>query len=156
MKNSQLSLFIFIALIAGVIVGWVAPDFAVQMHPLAAIFLRMVKMIIAPLLFATLVVGIAGHGDPKSLGRIGVRTIIYFEVVTTIALFLGLGIANFLNPGEGINIANANVAQLNHITQMSSATTHTSFADFFVNLVPTSIFLPNKLWHSDEEGHQEH
>ena len=140
MKNSQLSLFIFIALIAGVIVGWVAPDFAVQMHPLAAIFLRMVKMIIAPLLFATLVVGIAGHGDPKSLGRIGVRTIIYFEVVTTIALFLGLGIANFLNPGEGINIANANVAQLNSITQMSSARTHTSFADFFVNLVPTSIF----------------
>ena len=85
MKSSQLSLFIFIALVAGVIVGWIAPDFAVQMHPLAAIFLRMVKMIIAPLLFATLVVGIAGHGDPKSLGRIGVKTIIYFELVTTIA-----------------------------------------------------------------------
>ncbi len=140
MKSSQLSLFIFIALVAGVIVGWIAPDFAVQMHPLAAIFLRMVKMIIAPLLFATLVVGIAGHGDPKSLGRIGVKTIIYFEVVTTIALFLGLGIANALNPGAGINVSNANMSQLNSITQMSSSTTHSSFADFFVNLIPTSIF----------------
>ena len=140
MKSSKLSLFIFIALVAGVIVGWVAPDFAVQMHPLAAIFLRMVKMIIAPLLFATLVVGIAGHGDPKSLGRIGVKTIIYFELVTTIALFLGLGIANALNPGAGVNISNANMSQLNSITQMSSSTTHSSFADFFVNLIPTSIF----------------
>lgn len=140
MKSSKLSLFIFIALVAGVIVGWIAPDFAVQMHPLAAIFLRMVKMIIAPLLFATLVVGIAGHGDPKSLGRIGVKTIIYFELVTTIALFLGLGIANALNPGAGVNISNANMSQLNSITQMSSSTTHSSFADFFVNLIPTSIF----------------
>ena len=140
MKSSKLSLFIFIALVAGVIVGWVAPNFAVQMHPLAAIFLRMVKMIIAPLLFATLVVGIAGHGDPKSLGRIGVKTIIYFELVTTIALFLGLGIANALNPGAGVNISNANMSQLNSITQMSSSTTHSSFADFFVNLIPTSIF----------------
>lgn len=133
-------MFIFIALVAGVIVGWVAPDFAVQMHPLAAIFLRMVKMIIAPLLFATLVVGIAGHGDPKSLGRIGVKTIIYFELVTTIALFLGLGIANALNPGAGVNISNANMSQLDSITQMSSSAAHSSFADFFVNLVPTSIF----------------
>ena len=140
MKSSKLSLFIFIALVAGVIVGWGAPNFAVQMHPLAAIFLRMVKMIIAPLLFATLVVGIAGHGDPKSLGRIGVKTIIYFELVTTIALFLGLGIANALNPGAGVNISNANMSQLNSITQMSSSTTHSSFADFFVNLIPTSIF----------------
>ena len=140
MKSSKLSLFIFIALVAGVIVGWVAPNFAVQMHPLAAIFLRMVKMIIAPLLFATLVVGIAGHGDPKSLGRIGVKTIIYFELVTTIALFLGLGIANALNPGAGVNISNANMSQLNSITHMSSSTTHSSFADFFVNLIPTSIF----------------
>ena len=140
MKSSKLSLFIFIALVAGVIVGWVAPNFAVQMHPLATIFLRMVKMIIAPLLFATLVVGIAGHGDPKSLGRIGVKTIIYFELVTTIALFLGLGIANALNPGAGVNISNANMSQLNSITQMSSSTTHSSFADFFVNLIPTSIF----------------
>lgn len=140
MKSSQLSIFILVALVAGVIVGWVAPGFAVQMHPLATIFLRMVKMIIAPLLFATLVVGIAGHGDAKSLGRIGVKTIIYFEVVTTFALFLGLGIANFLNPGAGVKLPPANMAHLQEITQMSTTVTHTgSFADFFTSLVPTSI-----------------
>ena len=141
MKSSQLSICIIIALIAGVIVGWIAPDFAVQMHPLATIFLRMVKMIIAPLLFATLVVGIAGHGDAKSLGRIGVKTIIYFEVVTTFALFLGLGVANFLNPGAGVKLPPASVGQLNEIAQMTSVASHhaNSFGDFFVSLVPTSI-----------------
>ena len=140
MKSSQLSVFIFIALVAGILVGWIAPDFAVQMHPLAAIFLRMVKMIIAPLLFATLVVGIAGHGDPKSLGRIGIKTIIYFELVTTIALFLGLSIANFLNPGAGIKISTSNISQLNDIAQITTTTQNHSFSDFFVNLVPSSIF----------------
>ena len=78
------------------------PDFAVRLHVLAEVFLRMVKMIIAPLLFATLVVGIAGHGDVKSLGRLGIKTIAYFEIVTTLALFIGLGFANFFRPGEGM------------------------------------------------------
>ena len=81
MKHSKLTALIFLALILGVIVGHFAPDFAVKMHPLAAIFLRMIKMIIAPLLFSTLVVGIAGHGDAKSMVKIGLKTIIYFEIV---------------------------------------------------------------------------
>ena len=102
MKNTTLTLWIFIALISGIIVGAVAPDFAVKMHPLATIFLRMVKMIIAPLLFATLVVGIAGHGDVKKVGRVGFKTILYFEIVTTIDLFIGLCVANLTNPGLGI------------------------------------------------------
>ena len=68
MKGSRLTLAIFVALALGILVGWAFPDFAVKTHVLAEIFLRMVKMIIAPLLFATLVVGIAGHGDVKSLG----------------------------------------------------------------------------------------
>ena len=101
MKNSILTLWILIALVAGILVGAIAPEFAVRMHPLATIFLRMVKMIIAPLLFATLVVGIAGHGDVKKVGRVGIKTILYFEIVTTIALFIGLGVANFINPGIG-------------------------------------------------------
>lgn len=140
MKGHKLGIFIFVALIAGIIVGWLAPDFAIKMHPFAVIFLRMIKMVIAPLLFATLVVGIAGHGDPKSLGRIGIKTIIYFELITTIALFIGLGAANFLNPGKGINISNTNFAQLNHITQIAQNNQANSFSDFFVNLVPNSIF----------------
>lgn len=98
MKHSKLTALIFIALILGVIVGHFAPDFAVKMRPFAVIFLRMVKMIIAPLLFATLVVGIAGHGDAKSLGKIGLKTIIYFEIVTTLALVIGLTVANIFKP----------------------------------------------------------
>ena len=140
MKNSQLSIFIFISLIAGIIVGWIAPEFAIQMQPLATIFLRMVKMIIAPLLFATLVVGIAGHGNPKSLGRLGIKTILYFELVTTIALFLGLAVANFLNPGEGINLVSADTSSINKIIETSASMHHSSFGDFFIELVPTSIF----------------
>ena len=70
--------------------------------PLADVFLRMIKMIIAPLLFSTLVVGIAGTGDLKAMGRIGLKAIIYFEVATTIALFLGLALVNIFQPGAGM------------------------------------------------------
>ena len=87
MKSSKrLTLHIFIALVLGVLFGWLFPQYAVKMQPLGDMFLRMVKMIIAPLIFATLTVGIAGHGDVKSLGKIGLKALIYFEIATTIAL----------------------------------------------------------------------
>ncbi|MCR5266581.1 MAG: cation:dicarboxylase symporter family transporter [Cyanobacteria bacterium RUI128] len=138
MKNSVLTLWIFIALVAGIIVGAVAPDFAVRMHPLATIFLRMVKMIIAPLLFSTLVVGIAGHGDVKKIGRVGIKTILYFEIVTTIALFIGLGVANLTNPGFGTKHP-AVLPHMDEISQVSSSLCHNSFSEFFTNLFPTSV-----------------
>ncbi len=138
MKNHALSIWILIALIAGVVVGAVAPDFAVKMHPLATIFLRMVKMIIAPLLFATLVVGIAGHGDVKKVGRVGLKTILYFEIVTTIALFIGLGVANFTNPGLG-SFKPISIPNIDEITQMSSMVHQHSFSAFFTSMFPTSI-----------------
>ena len=138
MKNSFLTLWILIALAAGVIVGVVAPDFAVRMHPLATIFLRMVKMIIAPLLFSTLVVGIAGHGDVKKIGRVGIKTIFYFEIVTTIALFIGLGVANMTNPGFGTKHP-AILPHMEEISSASSALCHNTFGEFFTNLFPTSI-----------------
>ena len=140
MKQSRLTIAIFIALFLGIIVGAIFPDFAVRLHVLAEIFLRMVKMIIAPLLFATLVVGIAGHGDVKSLGRLGIKTIAYFEVVTTLALFIGLGFANLFKPGVGIaNIASDNTG-LTRIVQMASTTHHNSFGELLLSLCPTSIF----------------
>ena len=139
MKSSRLTFAIFIALFLGILVGWVFPDFAVKTHVLAEIFLRMVKMIIAPLLFATLVVGIAGHGDVKSLGRLGIKTIAYFEVVTTFALIIGLGFANLFKPGEGmVDIASRNIA-LGDIANMASSTPHNSFGQMFLSLFPTSI-----------------
>ena len=140
MKQSKLTIAIFSALFCGIITGWLFPDFAVRLHVLAEIFLRMVKMIIAPLLFATLVVGIAGHGDVKSLGRLGIKTIAYFEVVTTIALFIGLGFANLFRPGEGMgNITTAHTG-LNSIVQSAATTHHNSFGELLLGLFPTSIF----------------
>ncbi|MDD3150568.1 MAG: cation:dicarboxylase symporter family transporter, partial [Candidatus Gastranaerophilales bacterium] len=143
MGKSKLTLYIFIALVAGVVFGWLAPDLAVMTKPFADVFLRMIKMIIAPLLFATLVVGIAGHGSIKSLGKIGAKTIIYFEVVTTIALFIGLGFANYFKPGAGLtlDISKAGTAAFSQIqanaAQMSGH--GHSVSDTFVNMVPTSI-----------------
>ena len=140
MKQSKLTIAIFVALFLGIIVGWLYPDFAVRLHVLAEIFLRMVKMIIAPLLFATLVVGIAGHGDIKTLGRLGVKTIVYFEIVTTFALFIGLGFANLFKSGIGMeNIATAQTG-LNRIVEMASTTHHNSFGELLLSLCPTSIF----------------
>lgn len=138
MKHSRLTIAIFISLILGVVVGWLYPDFAIRTHVLAEVFLRMVKMIIAPLLFATLVVGIAGHGDVKSLGRLGVKTVIYFEIVTTLALVIGLGFANLFEPGKGLNIA-PQAAGLAQAANMAVANHGTTFGQMFLSLFPTSI-----------------
>ncbi len=141
MKHSRLTIAIFISLILGIIVGWAFPDFAIKTHVLAEIFLRMVKMIIAPLLFATLVVGIAGHGDVKSLGRLGIKTVAYFEFVTTFALAIGLGFANIFKPGEGMVSLASQQIRLNEIARnMDSVTSHNSFGEMLLDLFPTSIF----------------
>jgi proton glutamate symport protein len=106
---------IFIGLVAGVIIGVVWPSStdaggahvvgaAESLRPMADTFLRMIKMIIAPLLFSTLVIGIAGTGDLKAMGRIGLKAIVYCEVATTIALALGLGLVNAFRPGAGVQV----------------------------------------------------
>lgn len=140
MKHSKLTALIFIALILGVIVGHFAPDFAVKMRPFATIFLRMVKMIIAPLLFATLVVGIAGHGDGKRLGKIGLKTVIYFEIVTTLALVIGLTMANVFKPGVGFVTGNsAHALHMQEAGLMAAAHAHTSISQMVTDIFPTSI-----------------
>ena len=140
MKHSKLTALIFIALILGVIVGHFAPDFAVKMRPFAIIFLRMVKMIIAPLLFATLVVGISGHGDAKSLGKIGLKTIIYFEIVTTLALIIGLAMANLFKPGVGFNTGTtAHAIHMQEAGLLAATHAHTSVSEMVTTIFPTSI-----------------
>jgi len=138
LKHSRLTIAIFVSLILGIVTGWVFPDFAVKMHVLAEVFLRMVKMIIAPLLFATLVVGIAGHGDVKSLGRLGVKTVIYFEIVTTFALIIGLGFANLFEPGKGLVIDPHSVGMV-QAASMAAVDHGTTFGQMFLSLFPTSI-----------------
>lgn len=139
MNNTKLTTFIFAALVAGILFGWLAPEWASKMQPLADVFLKMVKMIIAPLIFATLVVGIAGHGDVKNLGKIGLKTIIYFEIATTLALAIGLIMANILKPGSGFNIDLSTIA-MDAVNEMQAVKVDHSFSHMLLDLVPTSIF----------------
>src|SRR5438093_11818961 len=126
---------IFIGLLLGIVVGYVWPAFGVAIKPLADAFLRMIKMIIAPLLFATLVVGIAGTGDLKAMGRIGVKAIVYFEVATTIALFLGLALVNIFKPGAGLAMPiGADTA-----AAAAMAKNQQQAWDIFLHLFPTSV-----------------
>lgn len=99
-----LTQWIFIGMGIGLVLGWLFPDAGSLMQPLSIIFLRLIKSIIAPLIFATLVVGIAGHGNLKQVGRMGLKSIVYFEIVTTIALLIGLGAVHLIRPGIGIEI----------------------------------------------------
>src|SRR5512135_1758402 len=123
---------IFIGLILGIVVGYLWPSVGVSIKPLADTFLRMIKMIIAPLLFSTLVVGIAGTGDLKAMGRIGLKAIIYFEIATTIALFLGLGLVNVFQPGAGIQIPLTGTDSLRAIQEIKA---HSGW-DMLVTLFP--------------------
>ena len=139
MKSSKrLTLHIFIALVSGILFGWLLPQYAVKMQLLGDLFLRMVKMIIAPLIFATLTVGIAGHGNVKNLGKIGLKTIIYFEIATTIALILGLVMANILKPGAGFNIDISSMS-LAMVEQMQHTPQGLSLAQMLVHSVPVSV-----------------
>jgi proton glutamate symport protein len=126
---------IFIGLLLGIFVGWMFPSFGVSIRPLADIFLRMIRMIVAPLLFSTIVVGIAGSGDLRSLGRIGLKAIIYFEVATTIALAIGLLLVNVFQPGVGLAVPLA--GDTSAVAAMPQAQQHTW--DILLHLFPTSV-----------------
>ena len=103
LKRVTLTQWIVLAMIAGVIIGWLAPAFGESLKPLSTVFLRMIRSIIVPILFSTLVVGIAGHGDDmKRVGRLALKSLIYFELVTTVALFVGLAAVNLVKPGAGV------------------------------------------------------
>ena len=117
---------------AGIAIGLAAPEVGRNLAPVSNIFLRLIKSIIAPLLFGTLVYGIAGTGDVKSMGRIGLKSIIYFEVVTTIALFLGLGAVNLVRPGEGMRIEKT-------AAEVSAPKAETSLAAILEHTFPASI-----------------
>jgi len=104
-KRKSLTTWILICMVIGAEIGHDAPGVALNLRVLSLIFLRMIKTIIAPLLFGTLVVGIAGHSNLKQVGRMGIKALIYFEIVTTLALFIGLAAINLSKAGMGVNLA---------------------------------------------------
>ncbi|HXU08572.1 MAG TPA: cation:dicarboxylase symporter family transporter, partial [Blastocatellia bacterium] len=96
---------IMIGLALGILLGYLKPEWGTALRPLSILFLNLIKAIIAPLIFSTLVIGIAGTGDIKQVGRIGVKALVYFEIVTTFALFIGLAAVNITRPGIGVSLA---------------------------------------------------
>ena len=135
LRRIPLTTWIMISMVVGVLIGTFAPAFAMTLKPVSTVFLRMIKSIIVPLIFGSLVVGIAGHGDDmKRVGRLALKSIIYFEIVTTLALFIGLAAVNLVRPGEGVTLAASADAgkELAHNTQTG--------AGFLEHLVPTSFF----------------
>ncbi len=126
---------IFIGLVVGIAIGYLWPSFGVSIRPLADAFLRLIKMIVAPLIFSTLVIGIAGAGDLRSVGRIGLKAILYFEAATTIALFLGLALINIFKPGAGLG-----VGLTSDTTAVASMARNQQGAwDLFLHMFPTSV-----------------
>jgi len=126
---------ILIGLALGGVLGWISPDWGNKVYFLRDIFLNLIKSIIAPLVFSTLVVGIAGGGDLKKVGRMGVKALLYFEVVTTIALFIGLAVVNIIKPGAGVSLA-ANAADVGQ--QLGQAHPKT-LVETLVHIFPASI-----------------
>ena len=140
MKNQKLTLYIFLGLVFGVIVGWQFPEIGKQMNHLAQVFLNMIKMIIAPLLFSVIVTGIASHGDSaKEIGKLGAKTFIYFACATSFALIIGLTVGFIAQPGAGFatNLVSSNM--LDTVSVMANQNLHDSSSSILVNIVPTSI-----------------
>ena len=135
LRRISLTKWILIGMAAGLVIGWAFPDFSTNLRPISTLFLRMIKSIIVPIIFATLVIGIAGHGDDmKRVGRLALKSLIYFEVVTTIALFLGLFAVNLTKPGVGI------VLSAPAETGQQMAQEQTTFASVLEHIVPESFF----------------
>ncbi len=132
LRRTTLTQWILVALVVGTLVGWAAPALATTLRPLSTVFLRMIKSIIVPLVFGSLVVGIAGHGDDlKRVGRLAIKALLYFEVVTTAALAVGLLSVNLVRPGEGIRLPAAATPVV--------ADGQPTFAGVLEHIVPQSV-----------------
>jgi aerobic C4-dicarboxylate transport protein len=129
---------VLFAIIVGVLLGIYDPGIATAMKPLGDGFVKLIKMIIAPVIFCTVVAGIAGMQDMKKVGRVGGKALIYFEVVSTFALAIGLIVANVIKPGAGFNV-NAATLDTHSIAQYTDKTKSLSTVDFLMNIIPNTF-----------------
>ena len=129
---------VLIAITLGVALGALNPALGEQLKPLGDVFIKLIKMLIGPIIFMTVVVGIAGMGDMKKLGRVGAKALLYFEVVSTLALVIGMVVVNVFKPGEGIN-ADAASLDASAVAVYSKAAQHQSFADHVLHLIPNTF-----------------
>jgi aerobic C4-dicarboxylate transport protein len=129
---------VLVGLVAGIVTGYFFPHFAVQLSPFADGFIKLIRMLVAPIIFFTVVLGIASFSDMRRLGRIGLKAIIYFEAVTTLALLIGMAVANFFVPGSGMNV-DPRTLDTHSIAQYTTQGAHLSAVDFVLNVIPDSF-----------------
>ena len=133
---------ILVGLILGIIVGAIFygnPAVETYLQPLGTIFLNMIKMIVVPIIVSTLIVGVAGTGDLKQLGKLGGKTMIYFQVVSLVAILVGLSAANIFKPGEGINMSELTKTDINSYVETSESKQNEGFMDVLVGIVPSNV-----------------
>lgn len=129
---------VIVAMIVGVALGALYPNIGEQMKPFGDAFVKLIKMIIAPIIFTTVVVGIAKMGSLKKIGRIGAVSLIYFEVVSTLALIVGLVIVDLIRPGAGIN-ADPTALDVKSVSGFVTSAKTSTFTEFLMNIIPTSV-----------------
>jgi len=134
----NLTVQVLIAIVLGIIVGATFPEFGAQLKILADIFIKLIKMLIAPIIFLTVVIGIGSMGDVKKVGKIGGKALIYFEIVSTFALAIGLIVVNIVQPGKGFNTAAANGADVSQYTEAAAATEH-GVGAFIMQIIPDNV-----------------
>ena len=132
---------VLIALVIGILIGLFSPEFGVKLKPLGDGFIKLIKMIIPVLVFCVVVHGIAGAGDLKRVGRVGVKALIYFEVLTTIALVMGLALAFIFQPGAGMNVdvKSLDASALSAYASNADKLTSGGFVDFILKLIPNTV-----------------
>ncbi|RNB86004.1 cation:dicarboxylate symporter family transporter [Brevibacillus panacihumi] len=143
MKRFGLAIQIVVGLILGILVGAIFygnPAVSTYLQPIGDIFLRLIKMIVVPIVISTLIVGVAGVGDVKKLGKIGGKTILYFEIVTTIAIVIGLLAANVFQPGVGVDMSSLQKTDIHTYVETAETTQSHGFVETFVNIVPKNVF----------------
>jgi aerobic C4-dicarboxylate transport protein len=129
---------VLLGIAAGALFGYLSPAHGAAMRPLGDGFIKLIKMLIAPIVFSTVVVGIAQMGAMKDVGRIGLRALIYFEIVSTLALVIGMVVATVMKPGSGL-VINPQAADVQSVAAYASASQKLTTTDFLMNIIPTTV-----------------